>query len=193
MRPVLSMQSGPHAGNSVSLFKQPIKQPSVITRILCGAGYAVVPFSLAAPQKYEGMARQVAQPLFFCAALPLENAERLSARHPDKLAPSGVICGVFLPAPGRALRGPSSQACLVSAGFAIVSDGLSGRAAGRPQRPPSAKLLAGSPSVAAGRSPGAARVRALRGTPAGAASCSITKTPLDDALKRAGCTRNIII
>ena len=40
----------------------------------------------------------------------------------------------------------------------------------------------GQPLVAAGRSPGAARVRALRGTSAGAASCSTIKTPLDDAL-----------
>ena len=136
----------------------------------------------------------MAKPLFFCAALPLENAERLSARHPDQLAQvRGYLRASSLLRRAALCGGRPVRPAFVSARFAIVSDGLSGRASGRPQRPPSAKLLAGGPSVAAGRSPGAARVRALRGTPAGAASCPITKTPLDDALKRAGCTRNIII
>jgi hypothetical protein len=43
--------------------------------------------------KARGLARQVTQPFVLCRPVfPLENTGRLSARHPDKLAPSGLIC-----------------------------------------------------------------------------------------------------
>ena len=90
-------------------------------------------------------------------AFPLGNTGRRSARHPDKLAQSGLICGVFLTAPGRAFRGRPQ------------CDGLR-------QPAPGGRLL-----LAARRSPGAARVRALRGTPAGAASDPTPLTPHESA------------
>ena len=48
-------------------------------------------------------------------AFPRGNTGRHSARHPDKLAQSGLTCGVFLPAPGRALRRVCVQRSRVSA------------------------------------------------------------------------------
>jgi len=47
-----------------------------------------------------------------------------------------------------------------------------------------AAVSQGQPLVAAGRSPGAARVRALRGTPAGATSGPTHMTPHESALRR---------
>ena len=93
-------------------------------------------------------------------AFPLGNTGRRSARHPDKLAQSGLICGVFLTAPGRAFRG---------------------RPYGLRQPAPG-----GRPLLAARRSPGAARVRALRGTPAGAASDPTRMTPHESAPRWTG-------
>jgi len=69
-------------------------------------------------------------------------ATRTSLRSP------GLFAGVFLTAPGRAFRGRPKMG------------GLRQPAPG------------GRPLLATRRSPGAARVRALRSTPAGAASCS---------------------
>jgi hypothetical protein len=66
--------------------------------------------------------------------------------------------GVFLTAPGRAFRWPFMSETAIR------------------QPAPGGRLL-----LATRRSPGAARVRALRkSTRAGAASCSTIKTPLDD-------------
>ena len=123
--------------HTISLFKQPIKQPNQTAKrhhpySLRRRVRRSPLWSFALPLKnMRGWRAKWRNNCSFSAALPLENAERLSARHPDKLAPSGVICGVSSCA-GPRFRGPSRQACLVSAGFAIVSDGLSGRAAGRP-------------------------------------------------------------
>ena len=119
---------------------------SVITRIFCGAGYAVLP--LSCPSKYEGDGAPSGATIVLSCRVPSRERGRLSARHR----------GVLLPAAGPRFAG-------------VVR-----RVDGRRQPAPG-----GQPVVAAGRSPGAARVRALRGTPAGAASCSTIKTPLDDA------------
>ena len=108
------------------------------------------------PSKMRGMARQVAQPLFFKCRTPSREHGRLSARH---------LC-VLLPAPSltSATRGPSVS-----------------QAPGR------------QPVVAAGRSPGAARVRAVRksSTPAGAAPCPTIKTPQMTPLTLSRMDRNI--
>ena len=106
--------------------KQPsLKQPSLSNRhasspVLFGEapGRPVFPLS---PLKNEGDgAPRGATIVLDVPAFPLGNTGRRSARHPDKLARSGLICGVFLPAPGRAFRGRPKHG-----------------------RPPSAKLLAG--------------------------------------------------
>ena len=94
----------------------------------------------------------------FCVpAVPLETAGRRSARHPDKLAPSGLICGRLPYGAGRAFRGRPNL------------DDL--------RQPSSWRAARIGHQAEPRRRPGAC----LRGTPAGAASCSITKTPLDDA------------
>jgi hypothetical protein len=115
---------------------------------LCGAGYAVV--LLFVPQKMRGMARQRAQPLFFVCPHSLSEmrgaarrATRTSLRSPGSFAASSLRRRAALFVAARETR-----------------DGLR-------QPAPGGRLL-----LAARRSPGAARVRALRGTPAGAASCS---------------------
>ena len=116
------------------------------------------------------MARQAAQPLFFVCPHSLSEirgaarrATQTSLRSLGSFAASSLRRRAALFVAARNVTASVSQA-------------------------PGGRLL-----LAARRSPGAARVRALRGTPAGAASCSITKTPLDDALKRAEPNRNIII
>ena len=81
-------------------------------------------------------------------AFPLGNTGRRSARHPDKLAQSGLICRRLPYGAGPRFSWPS-----VKHGTTSVSQAPGGRLV-----------------LAARRSPGAARVRALRGTPAGAAS-----------------------
>ena len=182
MNGLLNVRTQFHFSNSQ------IKQPSVITRILCGAGYAVVPSSSSLKNMRGWRAKWRNHCSFVPRSLSRTRSASRRATQTSLRCPGLFAASSFLRR--AALCGGRPE--LLSAGFASFR-GLSGRAAGRPQRPPSAKLLAGSPSVAAGRSPGAARVRALRGTPAGAASCSITKTPLDDALKRAERNRNIII
>jgi hypothetical protein len=87
-----SFRSRPGMTDSNSLFKQPnktqLRRPASLR-----AGYAVaLPPCLARARE---MARWVAQPLFFDAAFPLENAG----------ASRRAIADVFLTAPGRALRG----------------------------------------------------------------------------------------
>ena len=58
------------------------------------------------PSKNEGDGAPRGATIFLdVPAFPLGNTGRRSARHPDKLAQSGLICGVFLTAPGRAFRG----------------------------------------------------------------------------------------
>ena len=104
---------------SDSLFKQPIQtanfnQPSLSTThasspVLFGEapGRPVFPLS---PLKDEGDGAPRGATIVLCVpAFPLGNTGRRSARHPDKLAQSGLICGVFLPAPGRAFRGRPKQ------------------------------------------------------------------------------------
>ena len=66
-------------------------------------GRPVFPLS---PLKDEGDGAPRGATIVLCVpAFPLGNTGRRSARHPDKLAQSGLICGVFLTAPGRAFRG----------------------------------------------------------------------------------------
>jgi len=79
----------------------------------------------------------------FCVpAVPLETAGRRSARHPDKLAPSGLICGRLPYGAGpRFSWPPQTWAASVS------------------QAP------GGQPVLATRRSPGAARVRACEARP----------------------------
>src|SRR5215467_2261318 len=71
------------------------KQPSVITRILSSrprVGPSFLSSSRPSP-KARGMARQVAQPLFFVAALPLESTGASRRATQTSLTPSGLICG----------------------------------------------------------------------------------------------------
>ena len=147
---VLSHAYVPASQITDSHFKQPRPNSQSTSRasspVLFGEapGRPVFPLS---PLKDEGDgAPRGATIVLDVPAFPLGNTGRRSARHPDKLAQSGLICGVFLTAPGRAFRGRPQ------------CDDLR-------QPAPGGRLL-----LAARRSPGAARVRALRGTPAGAAS-----------------------
>ena len=108
--------------------------------------------------KARGMARQVAQPLLLCARGPSR----------DRGAPLGA---------------PPRQACAVWAYLRASS--LRRRAAlfvaapnmGGLRQPSSWRAARIGHQAEPRRRPGAC----LRGTPAGAASCSTTKTPLDDA------------
>jgi hypothetical protein len=114
-----------HISNSQFQTAKSFKQPSLSNKrasspVFFGEapGRPVFPSS---PLKEEGDGAPRGATIVLCVpAFPLGNTGRRSARHPDKLAPSGLICGVFLPAPGRAFRGRPKQG-----------------------RPPSAKLLAG--------------------------------------------------
>jgi hypothetical protein len=64
------------------------------------------PSSSSSSLKDEGDGAPRGATIVLCMpASPLGNTGRLPARHPDKLAQSGLICGVFLTAPGRAFRG----------------------------------------------------------------------------------------
>ena len=137
---------------SDSIFKQPISNSQVFQTNMrhhpyCLARPRVGPSSHCLPSKMRGMARQGAQPLLLMCPHSLSEI-RGAARRATRtsLRTSGFICGVFLAAPGRAFRGRPQ------------CDGLRQPAPG------------GRPLLAARRSPGAARVRVLRGTPAGAAS-----------------------
>jgi hypothetical protein len=114
----------------------------------CLARPRVGPSSRCLPSKMRGMARQGAQPLFLYARIP-------SRKYGAPLgAPSGQACArPDLFAASSLLR---RAALFVAA--RDTRDGLRQPAPG------------GRPLLATRRSPGAARVRALRGTPAGAAS-----------------------
>jgi len=98
--------------------------------------------------------------IVFLTAFPLENAGASRRATQTSLRSLGLFAGVLLTAPGRAFRRPSD---LVD-GRRQPSSWQAARIGRRaePRRRPSACLASG--------------------TPAGAASCSITKTPLDDAL-----------
>ena len=78
-------------------------------------------------------------------------ARRLSALHPDRLAPSGLISAAFCFGAGTAL-----SACRVvlppALGWRPLLGGRTVRASGRPARPTVSELLAGDRSVP-GRSP----------------------------------------
>jgi hypothetical protein len=111
-------------------------------------GRPVFPF--VSPQNMRGMARQGAQPLFFMCPYSLSEirgaarrATQTSLRSLGSFAASSLLRRAALFVAARETR-----------------DGLR-------QPAPGGRLV-----LAARRSPGAARVRALRGTPAGAASCS---------------------
>src|SRR5450631_3108649 len=64
------------------------------------------------------------------------------------------------------------------------------RASGKPHGPPSASSSRGVVVPPGGTPAPPERRRSVRLLPAGAASCSIIKTPLDDALTRAGRTHD---
>ena len=133
----------------------------VITRILCrGPGQACLPSRFLTLGKSEGMARQVTQPFVLCRPVfPLENTG----------APLGAP-----PGQARAVRAYLPAFSLRHRAVLFVGRSNSKR----PIRQPSSwrAALVGHQTGSRCR-PGAC----LRGTPAGAASCSITKTPLDDA------------
>ena len=148
--------SGPLADRALadslldSIVKQPrgVMQARARARILCGAGYAVVP-SPPSPPIEGGWRAKWRNHCSFSAVLPLEStgaSRRAIAASSFRRRPRFSLTS--------ATRGPSVS-----------------QAPGR------------QPVVAAGRSPGAARVRAVRksSTPAGAAPCPTIKTPLDDA------------
>jgi hypothetical protein len=107
------------------------------------------------------------------SARTVAGAWRLSARHR----------GVLLPAPGRALLAVRVALPPARSSRPLVG-GRSFRASGRPSRPAVSQLLAGGPS-APGRSPGAARGREERSSPArGRRILLHHPTPHDDALDK---------
>ena len=117
-----------------------------------------------------GMARQVARPLFFqcpCSLSKTRGASRratqTSLRSLGSFAASSLLrrAALFV---DRLLALPASLALLP---LPAPTDEASRQQTAIRQPAPGGRLL-----LAARRSPGAARVRALRGTPAGAASCS---------------------
>ena len=160
-----------------------LAETCVITRILCrGPGQACVPSRFLTPRQSEGdgapsdaticsLSARVpsrkhgaplgAPPRQACAVrgylrrLPYCAGPRFSGAVPSGLPCLRRVCHRFR----RPLRQSRGQASTAAVSQAPGRQPFSGRRA----------------------EPGAARVRALRGTPAGAASCSITKTPLDDA------------
>jgi hypothetical protein len=154
---------------SDSLFKQPIQtansnqpiKPPMRHHPYCLARPRVGPSSHYLPSKMRGMARQGAQPLFFVCPHSLSEI-RGAARRATQTSLRRL--GLF-----------AASSFLRRAALFVVApnrDGLRQPAPG------------GRPLLAARRSPGAARVRALRGTPAGAAPCSTIRrlmmTPLDE-------------
>ena len=150
---VLSHAYVPASRITDSIFKQPSSNSQVFQTAMrhhpyCLARPRVGPSSRCLPSKMRGMARQGAQPLFLCARIP-------SRKYGAPLgAPPGQACArPDLFAASSFLR---RAALFVAA--RDTRDGLRQPAPG------------GRPLLAARRSPGAARVRALRGTPAGAAS-----------------------
>ena len=131
-------------------------------------------------RRREGTARRVTRRSFVLhASLRRRGALRRTVRR-------------FPSAPGRAFR-PAvfARPPLGFAGFAVISDGLSGKAAGAPQRPHRQPAPGGRLILATRRSPGAARVRgrSVRLPPAGAASGSIIRRLMMTPLDRAG--RNV--
>ena len=127
-------------------FKQPIKPP-MRHHPYCLARPRVGPSSHCLPSKKRGMARQGAQPLFFVCPHSLSE-----------------IRGAARRATQTSLRSPglfAASSFLRRAALFVVAPNRDGLR----QPAPGGRLL-----LAARRSPGAARVRALRGTPAGAAS-----------------------
>jgi len=138
---------------SDSHFKQPslsnsqVFQTNMRHHPYCLARPRVGPSSRCLPSKMRGMARQGAQPLFFVCPHSLSEIRGAAWRaHPDSLRRPGLFAA-------------SSFRRRVALFVAAPNrDGLR-------QPAPGGRLL-----LAARRSPGAARVRALRGTPAGAAS-----------------------
>ena len=105
-------------------------------------------FPSVSPQKMRGMARQGAQPLFFMCPHSLSEI-RGAARRATQTSLRSLGSFAASSLRRRAALFVAVREC----------DGLR-------QPAPGGRLL-----LAARRSPGAARVRALRGTPAGAASC----------------------
>ena len=150
---VLSHAYVPASQITDSHFKQPsLKQPIFQTAMrhhpYCLARPRVGPSSRCLPSKMRGMARQGAQPLFLCARIP-------SRKYGAPLgAPPGQACA-------RPDLFAASSFLRRAALFVAVRDTWDGLRQPAP---------GGRPLLAARRSPGAARVRALRGTPAGAAS-----------------------
>jgi hypothetical protein len=76
--------------------------------------------------------------------------------------------GVLLRRRAALSGGRLREAARRFAGFAVISDGLSGKVAGAPQRPHRQPAPGGRPVLATRRSPDAARVRGLLAAPAGA-------------------------
>jgi hypothetical protein len=105
------------------------------------------------------MARQVAQPLFLSCPWSLSKPRGASRRATQtSLRRLGLFAGVFLTAPGRAFRWPSISDTAIR------------------QPAPGRRLI-----LATGRSPGAARVRAVRQHTRGRRIRLHHQTPLDDA------------
>jgi hypothetical protein len=117
-------------------------RPSVIAHVVCrGPWVGLPPFSTAPSRKRRGRWRaRWRNHCSFDAALPLENAG----------ASWRAIAGVFPTAPGRALREPS----VLPAPASPIGENAGGRC-----RPLNGHAPGGQLVLAAGRSPGAARVR----------------------------------
>ena len=148
------------AAKSCSQVLQPsLQYKQASSPVLFGEAPGRPVFPFVSPQKMRGMARQGAQPLFFVCPHSLSEIR------------------------GAARR--ATQTSLRSLG-SFTASSLRRRAAlfvaaretrnGLRQPAPGGRLL-----LAARRSPGAARVRALRGTPAGAASDPTRITPHESA------------
>ena len=155
---------------------------SVIARVLCrGPGEACLPF---VPRKLRGRWRaKWRNQCSFCAAFPLENAG----------ASRRAIADVLLPAPGRALRGPSSQACRRLHRVCHRFRRPLRQSLGPASTAAVSQLLAGSPWWPPGGAPAPPGCgRSVHLPPAGAASGSTIKTPLDDALNPSRTNRIIV-
>ena len=133
-------------------------------------------------RRREGTARRVTRRSFVLhASLRRRGALRRTVRR----SPS---------APGRAFRSAVfARPPLGFAGFAAISDGLSGKAAGAPQRPHRQPAPGGRPILAARRSPDAARVRGLLAAPAGAGPLHTSRRNRFASLMGADNHRDIIL
>jgi hypothetical protein len=143
-----------------------IKQPSKIARVLCGAGYAVVPFSF--PSNTRGWraekARQVVRLRIFLLGRCGAFRRAIAASYDARAALSATACGTSDHSQNTT---PFGRPCR--------------QASNEPCGPPSASSWQEVIVPPSGAPSPPERV-ACEATPAGAAFCSTIKTPHDSAL-----------